>query len=412
MSALDQLTPILDPVFGNGGVSSLRFAGISKDLYVFGLTAAADGRIYYTGRFDYREDDVKYMLGRLNADGSPDYTFADGGLIVDSFGHWSDGKAIYLLDNGKVLLVGKKESNTTLARYEHNGVLDLTFGTRGKVMLDATDAVSVTSQDPESTRMEQGALATTPVQLLPDGKILVGVAQDQSSSYINRLYRLQSDGSPDLSFNDLGYIDVRPPDTPGNDNSVLKNVLVQADGKYLVCGQTLVSRAFVARYNTDGQLDRTFGGTGFVVVRPTDHLHMFNELMLQPNGRILCSGYRDPGETGLLASFEPDGSFNIQFNAGQPLYIRVEQSTIFSRSVMQADGKFLVSGVAPKGSASLFRFESSGRLDLSFNGTGWARTGFSTRRWEIAMTAQGDGKILIAGYDNDNQCSVISRYLP
>lgn len=414
MSPPAQLTATLDPDFGEGGVSSLRFPGISKDLYVFGLKEASDGKIYYTGRFSNSEFDIKYMLGRLNANGSPDYTFGDGGLILDSFGHWSDGLAIYLLDDGKILLVGKKEASfTTLARYGHNGVLDSTFGTGGKVILVIEAAVSLTAQDQVSTRTQQLASDPAPVQLLPDGKILVGVAQFDSGFYVNRLYRLQSNGSLDLSFNNRGYIVVRPPDTTGRDYSLLRSVMVQADGKYLVCGRTLTVNAFVARYNTDGQLDSTFGVTGFVVVPPSaGHSQIFSNLLLEPNGRIFCIGFQEPNSSGLLASFEHDGRFNIQFNSGQPLYTRVETDTTFSRAAMQADGKVMVSGVTLWNRATLFRFDSGGKFDLSFNGVGWVRTGFVATDRGNPMTLQGDGKVLIAGYDNDNYCSVISRYLP
>ena len=50
---------------------------------------------------------------------------------------------------------------------------------------------------------------------------------------------------------------------------VAAGIVIQADGKIIVCGTTQNASnndAFVVRYHGDGTLDESFGGTGKVVI--------------------------------------------------------------------------------------------------------------------------------------------------
>lgn len=418
MSAQPYLAGSLDPDFGDSGKYFPDFPS-AELLSVMALKTAQDGKIYFAG-VDRTGDFVEYRLGRLGADGAPDPTFGRGGVVSGSFTERTklQVSSILLLDDGKILLLGSADLGQwlTLARYKHDGDLDVDFGLRGQIMIKTTGAASLDQQDQEANTNAGGTSA--PAQLLPDGKILLCSYQSSVIPFQGRIYRLLSDGKPDTSFSDVGYIIVRPPD--GSDDWVyIRNVLVQADGKYLACGNYQSAElAFVARYTPDGRLDQSFGDKGFVSVKSdSGKLMHFIDMALQPNQRILAIGstLTEPFE-GLMVSLEPDGSFNIQFNGGRPLYTQFDdEQTDWSHAVLQADGKILVSGaienldVKPY-EAVLARREFNGKPDPAFNVTGWLRTGFSADS-RVAMALQPDGRILIAAMDKNDR-PVILRYLP
>lgn len=420
MSAQDLLSGTLDPAFGVNGKVHLDF-GAAISVTIKGLTVATDGKIYFTGSYIANEH-AGYMLGRLDADGSPDPTFGTHGLVIDSFAGEPDstGNTITLLENGSILLQASTRVDQypayvpALARYNHNGSLDPDFGTGGKVIIDTPLATAI--DPPGQTAMTPTSPASDIAQVLPDGKILVCTYRPR----VGAIFRLQSNGSLDLSFNGVGYITLSHPDAP--DQPVLiDNVLLQADGQYLACGSFNQSKnAFVARYNTDGSLDRTFGKDGFVLVAssPSDDKRLrFTQMSMQPNQRILAIGevISSPFE-GLMVSLEPDGSPNIQFNGARPVYTQLDDKpTGWVGAAMQTDGKIVVAGAIQGSDAIHFdgvvaRFQSNGTLDPVFNGSGWTRTGFDKGDGVTAMTLQSDNKTLLAA-DDQSQKSAILRYL-
>ncbi|MFJ7109508.1 hypothetical protein ACIQU2_18195 [Pseudomonas sp. NPDC098740] len=419
MSAQPHLAGSLDPTFGDSGKFFPDFPG-AELLSVSALKTATDGKIYFAGVYSTDGFDG-YMLGRLGADGAPDLTFGNGGLVTDSFAGHADSKvsSILLQEDGKILLLGSACFGrlSTLARYNHNGTLDVGFGTGGQTIIDSADDASLDQQDQDAKTNAGGTSA--PAQLLPDGKILLCSYQTYVRPFQGRIYRLQSNGALDSSFNGVGYIVVSLPD--GSDSMVyIRNVLVQADGKYLACGNYKSAElAFVARYTPDGRLDQSFGDKGFVSVKSdSGKLMRFIDMALQPNQRILAIGttLTEPFE-GLMVSLEPDGSPNIQFNSGRPLYTRLDnKQTEWGNAVLQADGKILVSGAIENQDVNFYyavlaRYDFNGTLDPAFNDTGWLPTGFSADNQNVAMTSQRDGRILIAARDKNSR-PVILRYLP
>ena len=99
----------------------------------------------------------------------------------------------------------------------------------------------------------------------PDGK-LVAVGNDDSAtaSFDFVVARCNSDGTVDSSFGNRGRVTT---DFAGNRDEVV-DVLVQSDGKVVVAGHTGAPTGggggdlALARYNLDGSLDTTFDGDG------------------------------------------------------------------------------------------------------------------------------------------------------
>jgi uncharacterized delta-60 repeat protein len=127
-------------------------------------------------------------------------------------------------------------------------------------------------------------------------------------------------------------------------------VAVQADGKLVVAGTTYVTTTSrtkiyaIARYNTDGSLDMSFGTNGKVTTDFPGLAAVISAVVVQPDGKIVVAGGAYPLFTFAgdfkVARYNPDGSLDTSFGAGGIV------TTIFSGDgsfafalAVQSDGK-------------------------------------------------------------------------
>ncbi len=204
---------------------------------------------------------------------------------------------------------------------------------------------------------------------------------------------------------------VMTPVGAGTSEDQARAVRVQADGKIVVAGETSnVGGTSLARYTTDGTLDPTFGGGTGTVSTP---LAFANALSLQADGKIVVAGSASGGATSTdfaLARYNTDGTLDTTFGGGTGTVITPvgagnssDQANALS---LQADGKIVVAGSAYDASETahdfaLVRYTTDGTLDATFGGgTGTVMTPVgadSSRDFAYALGLQADGKIVLAG---------------
>ncbi|MBW8051597.1 MAG: T9SS type A sorting domain-containing protein [Cytophagales bacterium] len=220
-------------------------------------------------------------------------------------------------------------------------------------------------------------VSTTSIQ--SDGKIIIG---GQFTSYnvtaINRIARLNTDGTPDSTFT-VGT---------GANNTVL-TTSIQSDGKIIISGGftsyngTAINR--IARLNADGTLDSTFTvGTGASNAVWTTSI--------QSDGKIIMGGnFTSYNGTAInrIARLNADGTLDGTFTVGMGA-----SSDVYTTSI-QSDGKIIIGGwfTSYNGTARNYitRLNADGTLDSTFTvGTGAS--------WIAQATSiQSDGKIIIGG---------------
>ena len=202
-------------------------------------------------------------------------------------------------------------------------------------------------------------------------------------------------------------------------NDSVNDVLIQSDGKVIAVGGTGTDFA-LARYNTDGSLDTSFG-TGGKVVSDFSAFDKISSAIQQPDGKIVVAGdiqgdvtiriglsngtsfTRKVGEFG-LARYNNDGSLDTSFGNGGKMttkgFATVDAS--ITSLVQQKDGKFLVTGSVsdstrfPEISVGIARFNNDGSLDTSFGDAGTIRSrvvGFPQSG--LKVIEQSDSKVLI-----------------
>jgi uncharacterized delta-60 repeat protein len=240
----------------------------------------------------------------------------------------------------------------------------------------------------------------------PDGKILVAGYSNNSGNNDFSLIRLNGDGSLDTSFDSDGKLIV----PVGSIGDVGRSVTVQPDGKILVSGYAFTGgfAAFsLIRLNGDGSLDTSFDGDGKLIV-PVGSTDDGRSVTVQPDGKILVAGYSFNGTDNdfSLIRLNLDGTLDTSFDGDGKLMVPVGGGGDNGYSVtVQPDGKILVAGYSFNGTNndfSLIRLNADGTLDTSFDGDGKLIVPVgSSDDVGYSVTLQPDGKILVAGYSSN-----------
>ncbi|MFD9223461.1 hypothetical protein ACFWDI_26440 [Streptomyces sp. NPDC060064] len=300
----------LDPTFGTGGKVTTNFGGTDNEAR--GVAVQADGKIIAVGQSD-SGGTIDFALARYNPDGSLDSTFGTGGKVTTDFGGGGDlAFGVVVQADGKIIAAGLDFSGSTffdfaLARYNTDGSLDTTFGTGGKVTTDFGGSFDVAFG----------------VVVQADGKI---VAVGSAGGIAFALARYNTDGSLDSTFGTGGKVT-----TNFGGGNEARAVALQADGKIIAAGVSTSGTAdfALARYNTDGSLDSTFGTGGKVTTNfgGTDEARA---VALQADGKIIAAGldfsggafefalarYQDGGSIPQQPSLTIDKTHNGKFAQG------------------------------------------------------------------------------------------------
>jgi uncharacterized delta-60 repeat protein len=128
------------------------------------------------------------------------------------------------------------------------------------------------------------------VAIQGDGKIVA--AGFAGSDFDFALARYNTDGSLDTTFGGDGKVTTDFAGSGSRDEA--HAVAIQGDGKIVAAGLAVVSGIFdfaLARYNTDGSLDTIFSGDGKVTTDFAGDFDVANGVVIQANGRIVAAGF-------------------------------------------------------------------------------------------------------------------------
>ena len=393
----------LDPNFGTGGIVTTSFTskGIDSPAAVL---VQADGKLVAFGT----------GMARYNGDGSLDASFGSGGKVTSASGN---GAALYPAGApgaGKIVTAGsasgkKTGSDFSLTRYNANGSVDTSFGTRGVVTTDLGGS--------ESARA---------VAVQPDGKVVVAGDYRTSSGTLHQgfaLARYNADGSLDTSFGTGGKV------VTSLWASDLHGLALQADGRIVVVARAAASvgqdyHFAVARYNANGTLDAGFGPahTGLVLVIDmlADHpgvtpipgwysdtlAYEANGVAVQADGKLVAVGTtygNSNGEGWLVARFDTAGNLDATFGIRGTTYVKPSTDPNLwdqARAVaVQADGQVVVTGGTDNATKFYVgRFDTAGNLDGTFGSGGLVATSIGTGgNQSYGLAIQPDGKIVAVG---------------
>ncbi len=245
-----------------------------------------DGKIVLVSYRYSESGPSERIVLRLNSDGSMDDTFNGVGSAVIELKDipYDDiyADAVAVQADGKVLVAGNY-SNTSPAsqaayvmRFDATGRLDTTF-----------NGGYVTVRDAELIR----ASAITVRE--GDGTIVVTGDIWHEGRRHGLMFVLTSDGFFDFRFNHGQPLFSAP--LPQGQKWL--RCALRADGSMVVSGSTgrgfveKVMTALTARFHSDGSLDPSFNGVGFVVFDEGEQFESVVDMATMTDGRIVVSGF-------------------------------------------------------------------------------------------------------------------------
>lgn len=245
------------------------------------------------------------------------------------------------------------------------------------------------------------------VALAPDGGIVVAGWIEGMVAVM----RFGPDGGLDSDFGDSGATWL----PLGHQGDEANAVGVQPNGKIVIAGTDSRERFVVARFTAGGAIDPSFGGDGVVRTRLADRFREANDLVIQPNGRIVVVGWSGGDWTArfALVRYRADGRTDASFGDDGTVQTRFEWSKAYGVA-LQRDGKIVVTGFDAAGLA-VARYLPDGRRDRSFGGGDGKVSG----PWDVSaggattgsVAVRSNGRILLGG-DRDIFDHAFVRLLP
>lgn len=247
------------------------------------------------------------------------------------------------------------------------------------------------------------------IAIQSDGKIVVaGCAYNTSNSNKDfALARYNSNGSLDTTFGSGGKVTTNFDSTIGTD--IAYAIKIDQNGKIVVVGTRQNNKFAVVRYNTNGSLDTSFGEIsgstrkGYVI---TDIDSSKNDLAysvaFDASNRIVVAGYS--GNDFCVVLYEEDGDLDTTFGTNGIATYDLGTTSDYGRAIaIQPDGKLLIGGDS-NNKFALIRYESNGsNLDNGFGTSGKIITDMKNGGdLGNALLLQPDGKIIQVGTSSNS----------
>ena len=371
-----------------------------------------DGKIILFGNFQDNSgyQTSSYYVRRVNIDGTPDTSFncvACNTFFVTSVMVQTDGK----------IIVGGGNSVTSTIRLNTDGSQDNSFNVSytspigggasstihaiqpdGKILVRFTysflggtghefrrlntDGSNDSSFTPIAFRFGRNQISFSRLFVLPSGKLLLGGIGFSSSTATGFIYRYNSDGTLDTTFETPTFSD------PGDIRSYVGDFDVSTDGSLIIPGKftsvNSISRTDLARLMPAGNVDLNFSSSGIF-----DSFSTYSgKAAFLPNGQFIVNTVNyNPGipvsPDNRLYRFNADGSLDNSYNPPSSL-------TLTSNWTFDSSNRIVLFGIL-SGVSRYVRLNTDGSLDTTFNPV-------VTKNGTISVLAsQPDGKVLIGG---------------
>lgn len=346
-------------------------------------------------------------LGSYGQSGILDTSFGNNGIVTTVIsGTYNLGHTSVVQPDGKIIVAGEAGESSTykvaVVRYNTDGTLDASFGNSGTLLVQVGSARSYARN----------------IALQPDGKIVIGAYTYDDIAADFAVVRLNADGTLDNSFgtNGINIVD-------NGSHDVVDAMTLLSDGKIVLAGNNY-DNFLAARFNTDGSLDTSFGTNGWTSTEFNSSYSQVKDATSQNDGKILLSGFGTDISTGrykiAVARFNTDGTIDNTFGTSGQVYFNIGSFDDYGTGVaVQTDGKIMIGGYTildsnfSKYDFAAVRLNSDGTLDDSYGTNGIAISSVidNGRNYAEQMLLQPDDKIVLMGFvgagSNDDDMGMV-----
>jgi len=377
----------LDTTFDTDGKKYFGFA--TPNDYGEFVLIQSDNKILVGGRSSLTGGNLSFSLARMNSNGTFDNTFGTGGKVTTSYGtEGFEALSGALQPDGKIVVVGNAFINVSLGtsqvavvRYNANGTLDTSFDTDGMVFTQ----ISAANEDFGKV-----------VKIQQDGKIIIAVQSKINFNWDFVLVRYNADGSLDNTFDSDGISR-----TMLDGNDAIFDIALQNDGKIVAVGYkggASDDDILVARYNSNGSVDSSFGTAGFFAYDFASNHNYAMAVAITTEGKIIVGGRYQNGSGGsspFVARLSANGTLDSTFDSDGILTLSTDE--VINDIVLQSDDKILTFGTSNL-KFGVWKLDTNGAFDATFGTAGKVETMVNINYCMGKNgTLQPDGKIVVVG---------------
>jgi uncharacterized delta-60 repeat protein len=287
-----------------------------------------------------------FAIARYNHDGTLDDTFNATGIVTKLIGTGADAYNIVVDSSGKYIIAGVSIISgapiVTVVRYNTDGTIDTSFGSSGI-----------------ATKRIFSSAGAYDVALQSSGKIVTAGFTVNAGIREFALMRFNTDGSLDTTFNGSGTIA-----TAIGHDSCAYAVAIQTNNRIIAAGVSNNQFA-LARY-INGSLDTSFGSSG-IVTTTIGSSAQINDVVLQSNGKIIAVGFAD--NQFALARYNTNGTLDTTFGSGGIVTTSIGTTANANSIALQNNGQIIVAGNSDTG-VIIVRYNTDGSIDTSFGANG------------------------------------------
>ena len=426
----------LDNTFNKNGIAVLNN---SYNEIPTSMAIQKDGKIVLAG-YTYSSTLAfygnRYLLYRVNTDGTPDLPFSKNGIMENDY--IEKYTALTIQDDGKILTASSRFSsvyqvyNLSLTRYKLDGTVDtiyyaskqpsypvafnskfITILKSGKIIVAGNSnndfALAGWSKEGlfetlQTTDFNKNNDVLNGFVLQNNEDIILSGSSKSITSSSFAIAKFTSDLKPDNSFSIDGKLT-----TEFNTNQNFANgIAVQTDGKLIVVGYVIngtESSTAIVRYNMNGTPDSNFAVNGKLIENLNQGATKYTCTVVQKDGKIVTGGQTmlNDHTAFALARYNNNGRLDETFGKGG---IQINDfgnsKNIINSIAIQSDGKIIAGGSSNR-SLAIARYNTNGSLDNTFAKDGVNKDIFNFNDYTNSIIIQPDGKILTAG-------SVLARF--
>jgi uncharacterized delta-60 repeat protein len=400
----------LDTTFSGDGIASFDF---SAEESVAGLSIESGGKAVFVGNQIDGANDQDFHIFRLTTAGAADTSYGSdsNGFVASDINGGSEDivSDIDVQADDKVVVFGRTGDSLTVRRFLTDGDVDTS-------LVSPVGGFGLTVD------------AKVVGQVQTDGKILVaGTHSPLFGDQQSFVLKLTSAGALDiLNFNGLG-LGINMVDFDSSEDDRIEDLTIDTSDRIVVCGSADdgggSKDTAIARLLSSGALDTTFDGDGRLVIDVSGS-SMDDEckaVVTQNDDKIIVVGSSDNGSDKdlLIARFNTNGNIDTSFGVNGIVVIDVGGADDEALSVeLDSSQRIVVSGYTNNGSNEdvvLVRLETDGSRDTKFGSNGVVTTSVgSGDERSTSLSIQADGKIVLGGYTDNgtDKDYLVLRYTP
>ena len=269
---------------------------------MYDLKLQADGKMIAFGASYYISSNTfEIAMARFMPKNGLDTSFGNKGKVAAKFDSRNSAYAGAVRADGKIYAAGYQAPSNGIsgfrpfvARFNHDGSIDSTFGVNGSALID---------------RLGRGSAIG--LHTLPNNKVMAAIITGSPAGVA--LVQLKDNGTYDSSFASNGVSRVNVPNMAWQVE--YGHALFKKNGKIVVIGKTLVpTNPCIVQFNADGKIDTNFANRGVQII-PVAIKYNFANIhgALDSSDRILISATNDSPAAFNLWRLKLNGDIDSTF---------------------------------------------------------------------------------------------------